>query len=271
MKKDISKNRLEHTLRNYYSTPVKSPSPERMQQTLSQARRQMLKLEDFHAEISFWTFFLEQLHFIKKGVWFKQFLVVLLFGLYLFHNSNMTNTIGTLSALLPLCFLAGTRELSRAFVNRTVEMELSTKFTLQQVLLSKITLLGLSDVLVLTLTSITTSLYLSANLLHTFMYFGVPLLLTSFGCLCILNHTCSKDCNYYCWAWGAAMIFITFCLPLRFPALYEAALIWCWCLLFTFALFGVLLECRSLIKNCPENIFKNLTYEYQEELKWNLH
>lgn len=249
---------LKSKLRKFYNEIPPTSNSERMQQTIYQARKIMMKMDNCDTAISFWTFFWTQIQFIKKRVWIVQFLVILLFGFYLLDSSGTNNTIGTLSALLPLCFLAGTGELSRAFVNNTVEMELSTRFTLHQVMLSRMTLLGLADVFILSLTSIMTTVYLSVNLLHTFMYFCVPFLITSFGCLCILNHIRTKECNYYCGAWGAIVILTSIGLSKGLPILYETSLIWCWCLLFAVALVGVVFECRVLMKSCQKDGFKNL-------------
>lgn len=252
---------LKKELKKLY-TEIPSRSNEGgMQCTIYQARKIMLKIEDCDTDISFWTFFWSQLRFIKKKVWIAQFGILLLFSFYLIKCSGASNTIGPLSALLPLCFLTGTGELSRAFVNHTAEMELSTNFTLPQVMLSRITLLGLTHIFVLSLTSIMTTMYLSVNLIHIFMYFCVPFFITSFGCLYILNHIYTKECNYYCGAWSAVVILVLFSLSQGLPVLYEASLIWCWCLLFVITSFGVLLEFRLLIKNCEKDSINHLILE----------
>ena len=252
------KKNLKNALRQYYAAETAAPSKEAVRQTVSIARKEMSKITYTDECISIWTFLRTQAGFIKKKVWLTQFFTILLCGFILLNNSDMQNTISMVSALLPFLFLAGMGELSRAFVYNTAEMELSTRFTLHQAMLSRIIILGLSDVFSLTIICAITLTCLSANLLYVFMYLGVPFLITSFGCLFILNHIHTKECSYYCSAWGTGIVIISFCLTNQVPSLYEASLIWCWCLLFAVALFGVGFECLALLKNCKKDISKIL-------------
>jgi len=144
----------------------------------------------------------------------------------------------------------------KAFVNHTAEMELSTIFTLPQVLLSRMTLLGMTNILILSFASIMTTLYLSVNLIHSFMYFCVPFFITSLGCLFILNHIHTKECNYYCGGWSIVIMCLLFALSRALPILYETSLTGCWCLLFVITLLGVLFECKMLIRNCQKDALK---------------
>lgn len=249
MKKD-----LKSALREYYAVEPPNSNPEGMKQTIFAVRREMAKVTYTDESISFWTFFGTQIRFIRKKVWFMQFFTVVLCGFMLRNHSEAKNTVGMISAFLPFLFLASTGELSRAFVYHTAEMELSTRFTLYQVMLSRITILGLTDVFLLTIMSAVATTYLSANLLFIFMYFCVPFLVTSFGCLFILNHVHTGECNYYCGAWGGSVVAVSFCLAKWMPALYEASLIWCWCVLFVIALLGAGFESYSLLKNCKRDV-----------------
>lgn len=250
-------HKLERELKNLYGGTSPAPNPEHMRQTIYLAKKKILKIESCETDISFWTFFWSQLEFIKKRVWVTQFAVVLLFGIGLFNSPGDPTAIGALSAFLPLCFLAGTGELSQSFVHHTAETELSTHFTLSQVMLCRITLLGLTNIFILSFASLAAAAHMSANLIHIFMYFCVPFLLTSFGCLYILNHIHTKECNYYCGAWCAVVISVSFGLSMRLPLLYETSLIGCWYLLFLATLSGLLFECRLLIRNCKINALKS--------------
>lgn len=252
------KKNLENALRRHYDAGVPAPAREAVRQTVVMAKKEMSKITYTDGCISLWTFFGTQAGFIKKKVWFTQFFTVLLCGFVLLNNSGAQNTIGMISALLPFLFLAGMGELSRAFVYNTAEMELSTRFTLHQVMLSRIIILGLADVFFLTIIGAITLTCLSTNLLYVFMYLGVPFLITSFGCLFILNHVHTRECSYYCGAWGIGIVIISFCLTNWIPSLYEASLIWCWCLLFAAALLGVGFECLTLLGNCKKDVSKIL-------------
>ena len=177
------------------------------------------------------------------------------------HSEGRGSDTGNLSEVCSYPFGLFRAGKPKAFVNHTAEMELSTIFTLPQVLLSRMTLLGMTNILILSFASIMTTLYLSVNLIHSFMYFCVPFLITSLGCLFILNHIHTKECNYYCGGWSIVIMCLLFALSRALPILYETSLAECWCLLFVMTLLGVLFECKMLIRNCQKDALNYLTAE----------
>lgn len=247
---------LKDELKQFYNGIPECPDNGGLNQTLYEAKKEMTRFCYTDGNSSFIEFFLAQAGFIKKSVWTVQFSIVLLCGFFVIYGSEISRTLGTVSALLPLIFLAGTKELARPFVDKTAEMELTTRFTLYQVMLSKITLLGLSDVLILSLLSVMASVYLSVSLIETFMYFGVPFLITSFGCLCILNYVRTKQCLYLCAVWSTAVIAAAFSLVQWLPALYEKSLLWGWGILFSFSFLGVMIEGYCFVRRCRKNTFE---------------
>lgn len=224
----------------------------KLEQTLRRTEKIMTKIDECDTGISFWAFFWSQLRFIKKHVWLIQFAVVAACGICLYGSRAAGNALSGVSAILPLSFLAGVGELSRAFENNTAELEMSSKFTLHRAMLSRLTLLGLSDVLVLTAACAMVYAALSVSFINIFMYLCVPFLVTTFGCLCILNHVCTKRCAFCCVAWGAGITALSLLLSNTVPALYEKSLFWCWCVLFAAALAGAAAECAVLLKNCKK-------------------
>ncbi len=263
------KNSLKNHLKIIYGDIPLPFDHKNMDDTIFKARQIMTALVHADNNISFWEFFWRQLRFIKKEVWTIQFGTILFCGFLLFCSPGKKDVIGQITALLPLCFIAGTGELSKAFVNQTAEMEMAARFTLQQVLLSRITLLGLADLLLLSFISILTTCYLEISLIYAFMYFCVPFLITSFTCLFILNHVRTKECNYYCAAVGMVIMMISFYASQKIPALYTSSLIGAWYLLFAAALSGVLIECMAFVKNCKKICCKYLLPK--EVTLWNLH
>lgn len=249
------KNDLKMALKEYYGRNLPQPDGDGIKQTILKARNAMLTIHFSDESLSFWEFYWSQISFVKKKVWLVQFLTLLFCGITLLETSNMPNTIGLASTIIPLVFLSGARELSRAFVYDTVEVELATRFTIRQVILSRITLIGLADVFVLTIIGVMAAFILPIKMPFIFMYLCVPFLITAIGCLCILNHLHTKKCDYYCGVWGAIVMITLFFLSKAAPVLYEASLIWGWTLLFVIALLGVVLEGWFLLKNCSRIIF----------------
>ena len=250
--------KLKNELRTFYRDIPSVPDTHRISETVYNARKMMLKIDECDTGISFWTFFWSQFRFIKKHVWLIQFCVILISGIIIADNHAAGNAVGTLSALLPLSFLAGTGELSRAFVNNTAELEMSSKFTLRQVMLSRMTLLGLSDVFVLTAACAMASVSLSLNVINVFMYLCVAFLITALGCLCILSHIRSRKCGFYCAVWGVLVISASLVLSNSLPVLYQRSLFGCWCLLFALSFVGVVVESLALLKSCKKNRTENL-------------
>lgn len=245
------KNNLKKELKALYSaTPP--PDEKKKNQTVLKAASIISRLSTAEATMSFGEFFLSQIKFIRKKVWLGQFSALVFCTAVIFYSSG-TNSIGLISALVPLIFIFGTGELSRAFQYKTAEMELSTPFTLNQVMLSRLTILGLTDVLVLTCIIVITAVFVPISLFRILMYLCVPFLITSFGCLFILNYIHSKECNYYCIALGVFVMAGSFALSEIAPSLYEASLISGWFIMFSISLLCTAVEIQLLLKNCTKN------------------
>lgn len=246
--------KLKSALHDYYSDTLPRAQCEKIEQTVYLARTQMKKVEYAdNNSVSFFTFFLSQFTFIRKQVWVTQFLIVLLFATILIGKPETTTVVGNLSTLIPLLFLTWTKELSRAFLYETVEVELSTRYTLRQVVMSRIVLIGLMDLLLVTMTSTIGAWRLSVELPHIFMYLAVPFLFTAAGCLFILNHFSHKGNEIFCAGWSSAIMLISFYLSHWETSVYEKILIGAWYIAFIVALALVIIECYVLLKKCTKD------------------
>lgn len=246
------KNNMKNELKALYSATPPLPDENKKNQTVLKATALISRLSTAEPTMSFGEFFLSQIKFIRKKVWLGQFLALIFCTAVIFYSSG-TNSIGLISALVPLIFMFGTGELSRAFQYRTAEMELSTPFTLNQVMLSRLTILGLADVLVLTCIIVMTAVFLPISIFRILMYLCVPFLITSFGCLFILNCVHTKQCNYYCIALGVFVMAGSFALSEIAPSLYEASLTSGWFIMFAISLLCTVVEIHLLLKSCTKN------------------
>lgn len=256
------KNKIEQQLKAFYSAIPPAPDKSGKEQTVLRAVTLMRRLSPAEADMSFGEFFLYQIRFIRKKVWIGQLLALLFCTAVLFTSSGTIQSIGLISALIPLIFIFGIGELSRAFQYKTAEMELSTPFTLNQVMLSRLTILGLSDILVLTCVIAMTAVFFPMSIFRILMYLCVPFLIVSFGCLCILNYVRTKECNFYCIALGIFVMAGSFALSEIAPSLYDASLISGWFVLFAVSLLFTAVEIRLLLKSYTKNtIYKSLTMD----------
>ena len=247
------KNDLESSIREYYSEISPPPDEQRIEQTIRQARAIMRKVEYTEENASFFEFFLSQFSFIRKRVWLIQFAILLFCASLLAGKREAASAIGVMSTLTPLIFLTWTRELSRAFLYETAEVELSTRFTLRQVVISRITIIGLCDLLFVTLLGFLTARRFELEMPNIFMFLFVPFLITAFGCLFILNHFSIRFNGYGCAGWCGLVMIVFFYLSNWEPGIYDATLMLVWYTAFVIALMLTVLACHLLLKRCTRD------------------
>ena len=247
------KNELESSIREYYSEISPSPDEQRIEQTIRQARAIMRKVEYMEENASFLDFFLSQFSFIRKRVWLIQFVILLFCASLLTGKREAASTIGVMSTLTPLIFLTWTQELSRAFLYETAEVELSTRFTLRQAVISRITMIGLFDLLSVTLLGFLTAHRFGLEMPHIFMFLFVPFLFTAFGCLFILNYFSIRSNVYCCAGWCGLVMIVFFYLSNWEPKIYDTTLMLAWHTAFVLALMLTVLACHLLLKRCAQD------------------
>jgi len=248
------KNNLKSDIQEYYSNLLPASNEEKCEQTIYQARERMRRIDYTEDTTTFLTFFLSQISFIRKRVWFIQFAILLFFASLLIGKQEAVSVLGAMTTIIPLIFLTWTRELSRAFVYETVEVELSTRFSLRQAVLSRITIMGLFDLFSLTMLGFWTAHKFSIEAPSIFMFLFVPFLITAFGCLFILNHFPAKYDAYCCTGWCAAVMIAAFYLATWEARIYDAALIIGWNIAFVIALTLAIIEFYLLIKKCTQDV-----------------
>ena len=244
----MKKNLKDEFHKLYNNSP--SPNPIDIQNTIIKVRK--IVNENKENGLTFCEFYFQQFAFIRKKVWLIQFIILLFCGLKLYYYPQSIDIISLISSISPLIFLSGITELSRTYTYKTIELELSTKFTLSQVMISRISILGLINILSISILAIITKNNSSFGLYVIFIYICVPFMITSFGCLWILNKFKNKECNYYCFAFG---IFIMISISISkafFPKLYIASSLYIWSIMLVIAIIGVSIQIYKLINNCDK-------------------
>ena len=252
MKKD-----LENELRKLYSE-VPSPNPSSINETVLKVRR--IVNETLIKGLTFWEFYFQQFGFIRKKIWIIQFAILLFCGLKLYYYSDSIQGVTLIASITPLIFLSGITELSRTYTYRTVELELSTQYTLKQVMMSRISILGIIDILSITLLGIMAKTSTLVNPYTIFLYICVPFMITCFGCLWILNRFKNKECNYYCFAFGVFTMIAVSMSTAFAPKLYIASSLWIWSIMLVIALIGVAIQIYKLANSYREYDYINLTH-----------
>lgn len=245
------KKEIETQLRALYKDVPPLPNKNGMTNTIIQAQK---LLNHNKSGIPFTLFFFIQFGFIRKKVWLIQFVIILICGFKLISFLNEIEAIAMLSAVAPLIVLAGIFELSRSYVHKMVEIELSTRYSFKQLMLTRIAILGLVDIFCITIILLMSGIYLSLKMYTIILYICVPFLITCFGCLWILNHTNHRECNYFCFSFGLFVSFAIGIITYQYPQVYELSAVWCWIIMFIIALIGVLMEGFTTIKMCSQKI-----------------
>ncbi|MEG2934996.1 MAG: hypothetical protein RR844_00745 [Clostridium sp.] len=235
------------------------PKPINIQDTIIKVRQ--IVNETKPNGLTFWEFYFQQFGFIRKKVWLIQFVILLFCGLRLYNYPGLVQVISLISAISPLIFLSGITELSRTYTYGTIEIELSTQYTLSQVMISRVSILGLMDILCITILCSIVGITTSLRPYTAFLYICVPFMLTCFGCLWILNRCKNKECNYYCLALGAFIMLVVSLSVAFLPKLYIASSLWIWnCMLFIIVV-GVYKQAYKLISSCDKKYdYMNLTH-----------
>ncbi len=241
------KKNLEKDLHKLYKN-VPPPKSSSIQDTILKVRE--IVSETQCRGLTFWEFYFQQFGFIRKKVWIIQFLILLFCGLRLYSYPASMQVINLISSIAPLIYISTFTELSRTYTYKTVELELSTQYTLSQVMLSRISILGLMNILSLTILGIFVGIKTSLYAYEIFLYICVPFMITCFGCLWILNKFKNKESNYYCFAFGVFIMGIVSISTLYLPKLYISSSLWIWIVMLVIAMIGVAIQLYKLVINC---------------------
>ena len=242
------KNNLKKEVSQYYLSILPSSNNDSLEQTVHKARLKINRYESVDSKTTFRNFFVVQFMFIRKKVWVIQFLLVLVLAFLIMQRVEDMNTIGNITTLVPLLFLPWTKELSRSFVYGTVELEISTRFTLRQVLFSRIALIGFVDIFLLTICSLFVARNFSFGICQTIMYLLVP-------CLFVLNHFSSRRNELYCGGWCGMIMILFYYFSHWEEKFFSKALLLGWYSAFFVALVIIGIELHLLLKKCTRQYF----------------
>lgn len=191
---------MKRILRNALHTAFQAPPPAdraRFLRTLPLPR------------LTYRAFFFSQLRQIRLRVWLIS--VLLLCGALLLHQFRPAaftlpdGGLWTLASVTPFAALAAAAELARSADCRMAELEMSCRYSLHQLLMARITILGISSVLVFTLLLLVATPTLSFGHLRLLLYLLTPYCASCGGSLLILNRMRSREGLYGCAALAGAV------------------------------------------------------------------
>lgn len=207
---------------------------------------------------NFMEFLFSQIGYIRKRVWVLQFVVVglCILGLIIVKHELALHQLSIISSIVPLVALMTVTELSRSFSHNMNELEMTTRYHLNQVLIARMTVLGITNLICVTMILAFLSFQMHANFLRLSLYLFVPYLLTCFGSLLILNKIRNSNTNFYCGCMCGVVIGANVLLTQMKQGMYENSYLFYWIIIFCFITIGIIAQAKKLIK-------------ITEELQWN--
>ena len=241
-----------------FKTALKSafqaPPPTDKEQFLKQLR---------YPKITKLEFLLDQLFYIRKRIWIASSLIILLgwmtaFRLPVFqYRTTDELKIWSISATLPFLAMIIITEVYRSSAYRMVELEESCQFSFSQIVMARISILGVVSSVVLILLLIFINRVSSYSLMQTILYVMMPYLVVCAACLWLLNRTHGLDGIYACAATAGLVSVANILCESVVNVLYSDAYLNGWLTLFA--------GCLVLIGFQMHKLFKQL-----EEKQWNL-
>ena len=200
-------------------------------------------------EVGLGTLILSQAAYIRKWVWAVS---LLLFGLVVGLAGYVElNIIWMLSAIMPFAALLIVMEFAKSSAYGMSELEMSSRFSLRTILLSRMIMLGTVQFAGLLLTMPITG----PVVLQNGVYLLVPYLLTAMLGLVAVRRLHGKESMYVC---GSISAFVCILCPLSnhfVPALYEEKNVMLWVLSTVLLMAGIVREYKKTINDLEEMVW----------------
>lgn len=205
--------------------------------------------------ISMWKFILTQATYLRK--WTLLFSISLLLPALIGAYHIEKNTLWIVSAFVPFLGLLAVTENARSTTYGMNEFEMSTRFSLRSVILSRMGILGVLDLFILCCLIPLCCIGNDFSLFQTEIYLLVPYLLTVTICLWITRLFHSREAIYGCMSVAVLIGGADIGLHLIADFVYQSSYITWWFVL------SVLLVGRMIYETY-------CTIKQTEELAWNL-
>lgn len=200
-------------------------------------------------------FFMSQLKYIRKRVFLIELIIMLICLISLFNikGSNVNiKYISMISSIMPFFVLVIVTEISRSISYNMAELEMTTRYSLGQIIIARTTMLGSVNFIFLIFLLIFFSFKSEYNILNLSLYIFIPFLLTCFGSLYTMNYVRNKNVNLYC---AGISIFVSLANIVLYDIkfnLYSNLSVQFWIIAFIALIVGVIIQARKFIKSTEE-------------------
>ena len=201
-------------------------------------------------QISMFRFILVQASYVRKLSWALSGLTLLL-ALFCAYNIS-EDTLWVVSAFVPALGLLAVTEGNRSMMYGMSEFEMSTRFSLKNVVLARMSILGLFNFAVIAVLTPLCRIGNDVSLLQTGMCLLVPYLLTVNFSLWIARRINDKEIIYGCMCVATIVSGINTSLHFATDLIYQEIYTSWWLVLSVFLLIELAYEIHCTIKRTEE-------------------
>ena len=211
-------------------------------------------------KINFYEFFLTQIKYIRKRVFFIQAIIMLICLVALLNMNDTYLNIGYISLIpstIPFFVLLIATEVSRSISHNMSELEMTTRYCLSQIIVVRTIILGSLSFIFLIVLIIFFKIKLEYSIINLSLFIFTPFLLTCFGSLYVLNYIKSKNVNFYC---AGVSVFVSLSNMLLYNSknnILNYLNTKLYLILFVALIVGVIIQAKKFIRST-------------EEFNWNL-
>ncbi|MEG0578026.1 MAG: hypothetical protein RR500_09230 [Bacilli bacterium] len=213
-------------------------------------------------KMSFRELLVGQIKFISPSIWIIQVALLLIISSLLLVPNNTNNeyqkVVTILSMMAPIIAFVSIPELAKSVNHHMWEIELASKFSLQKLIVIRLTIIGVIDVIIMTPLVIIACTFYEIHFINVVLYILVPFSFASSLYLFILRKFPGKVGVFSCLITGSFITIGLYVLS-NFDQWYETASIFTWFLLLVCSICTLVYEIMLLLQSAQK----------REELLWN--
>ena len=201
-------------------------------------------------------FFLDQLRFIRKEIWFLKILFsVLILAFIPAAQMTVSGWIWTLIAVSgPILCLMNAREICHILQPGMLELQMTARNSFRKVLMVRLTVFGSYDLVFFGCMASGVSIFQETAVWHILLYGIVPYAVMCFGCLLILNRCREENMLLYTGTWGAFLCCIIVILKISDQRICQPSYIPIWLGTGIVVFSGIATELYSLFRKAGGNL-----------------
>jgi hypothetical protein len=221
-----------------------APSPQKKREFIQSLNYPKIRRKDF---------LLSQFGFIHRKVWIASaflFIAAMIFETLI--QPGDIRLLWVISALIPFFVMTSITEIARSTVFGMEELEMSTKYNLKSILLTRMGILGAGNMLMLLAGLPLLAEKVKIGIINAGVYLMVPYLLTCILSCMVLNRMGNKEIPVYCAGAAAFVSTLGFILNSVQSAIYQERYFIFWVAILVVLIILLFRGLRQLINNMEE-------------------